>query len=89
MENHDEKNENQVEKKNIIEGFYNTMSDSRSIIYSIFHTIIALFALYISWRCNNGFNLPSVLVACCCPYIYIVYALVTRGGCFGPVEESI
>ena len=41
--------------------------------YSIFHTIIALFAIFLSFKCNNGFNLPDFLLACCCPVLYILY----------------
>jgi amino acid permease len=46
-------------------------------IYSIFHTITAIFALYLSFRCNNGFNAGGFLFACCCPYIYIIYTFAT------------
>ena len=51
------------------------------MLYSIAHFIISLFAVYLSWRCNNGFNVLSFLVALFCPYLYILYALATRGGC--------
>lgn len=58
------------------------------MVYTIAHLIISLFAIYLSWRCNNGFNLLSFLVALFCPYLYIIYALATHGGCgaFGPVQ---
>jgi len=77
------KNNNENKKKTIIEEFYNTsISTMTSPIYSIFHLILGFFALYLSWKCNeNAFNLLSVLFACCCPYFYIAYVLVTRGGC--------
>ena len=45
-------------------------------MYSIFHTITAVFALYLSFKCNRGFNLPDFLLACCCPVLYILYRFV-------------
>jgi hypothetical protein len=51
------------------------------ILYSITHTIISFFAIYLSWRCNGGFSLGPFLFALFCPYLYIIYALATHGGC--------
>jgi hypothetical protein len=53
----------------------------RSIIYSIMHLIISLFAVYLSWKCNEGFSIVSFICALICPYLYILWALATRGGC--------
>jgi hypothetical protein len=50
-------------------------------LYMVTHLIISFFAIYLSWRCNNGFNLFSFVVALLCPYLYIIWALATRGGC--------
>ena len=50
-------------------------------VYSVFHSIMFLIAIYLSWRCNKGFNLGSFLVACLCPYIYVIYILSTQGTC--------
>jgi hypothetical protein len=56
--------------------------NSNTAIYSIFHTIMALVAVYLSFRCNdNNFNGASFIVALCCPYIYIIYVLATKGTC--------
>ena len=52
-----------------------------SSLYMVTHLIISFFAIYLSWRCNNGFNLLSFLVALLCPYLYIIWALATKGGC--------
>ena len=49
--------------------------------YVITHFIISFFAIYLSWKCNNGFNPLSFLAALCCPYLYIIFVLATRGGC--------
>ena len=50
-------------------------------IYSIFHSLMAIVAIYMSYRCNNGFHLGSFLIACTCPYIYVIYMVATRGTC--------
>jgi hypothetical protein len=50
-------------------------------LYTITHIIVSMFAIYLSWRCNNGFNLLQFVVALLCPYLYIIWALATRGGC--------
>lgn len=52
-----------------------------TLLYSMFHTVLALFAIYLSFKCNNGFNLGSFLVALICPYIYLIYILATKGLC--------
>ena len=45
---------------------------------SLIHTILAIFALYLSFICNKGFDLPSFMGAACCPYIYILYVFAIR-----------
>jgi hypothetical protein len=45
---------------------------------SLIHTILAIFALYLSFICNKGFDLPSFIGAACCPYIYILYVFAIR-----------
>lgn len=50
-------------------------------IYMITHIIISFFAIYLSWRCNGGFNVLHFFAALLCPYLYIIWALATRGGC--------
>jgi len=53
-----------------------------SSLYMIFHTIIALFALFLSWKCNQDkFNLGAFIIALLCPYLYIIWALAAHGGC--------
>ncbi len=56
-------------------------------IFSVFHTIMSLVAIYLSFRCNKGFEIGPFLVALCCPYIYIIYILATRGTC-GIIESE-
>jgi hypothetical protein len=50
-------------------------------IYSVFHVIMSLVAIYLSFRCNNGFSAGPFLVSLFFPYVYIVYILATRGTC--------
>ncbi len=51
-------------------------------IYMIFHTIMAMIAIYLSYRCNNKkFNLTSFIMALIFPYPYILYTLSTQGTC--------
>jgi len=59
---------------------YQTSGTGR-YIYSVFHLIMSLIAIYLSFKCNDGFNFGSFLVAFCCPYIYIIYVLATKGTC--------
>ena len=42
-------------------------------LYSVFHSIIGIFAIYLSFKCNQGINLLDLLFALCCPVLYIVY----------------
>lgn len=56
------------------------------MLYSITHMIIAFFALYLSWKCNqsNGvlsFNPLQFMFALFCPHFYIIWAIAMKGGC--------
>ncbi len=50
-------------------------------IYSVFHSIMALVAIYLAFRCNKGFSFGPFLIACTCPYIYVTYVVATQGTC--------
>ena len=52
----------------------------------MYHTIpglvlllLSIFALYLSFKCNKGFDLIGFLGAVLFPYIYIPYKLATCG----------
>ena len=47
-------------------------------LYGLVHTLAFLFAVYLSFKCEKSFNFGSLLAACCCPYIYIVFIMATR-----------
>jgi hypothetical protein len=48
-------------------------AEFRHTVISLIHTLAAFYAIYLSFRCNNGFHLGSFVVAIFCPYIYIIY----------------
>jgi len=57
--------------------------------YSVFHTVIALFAIYLSFKCNNGFAIGDFLIACCCPVLYIIYRAATSNFCEVPSVTNV
>jgi len=79
------------EQKANMEETYQTTKSNKSIeyievgngryIYSVFHTMMTLVAIYLSFRCNKGFEIGPFLVAILCPYLYIIYILATKGTC--------
>lgn len=50
-----------------------------SKIYSVLHTLLALFAIYLSFKCNDGFNFLGFIGALIVPHIYIVYQIAMNG----------
>ena len=44
-------------------------------MYGIFHMIISIFAIYLSFKCNGAFVLFDFLAALFCPFFYIIYRL--------------
>lgn len=59
-----------------------------STILSVFHTIMVVFAIYLSFRCNNGFHFGAFLASCCCPQLYIMYAAAFNGLCIVTGESN-
>ena len=79
-DNEDENNENENEIN--VKMVVNNKCVTDQTLYSIFHTLIAFVAVYLSFRCNNNkFNSASFIFALLCPYIYIIYVLATQGTC--------
>ena len=50
-------------------------------IYMVFHIIMTCVAVYLSNKCNKGYDMVSFLIAVFFPYIYIIYILASRGVC--------
>ena len=51
------------------------------IMFQVVHLVLGLVALFMSFKCNNGFSFGHFLAACCCPYLYLPYILATKGTC--------
>lgn len=51
---------------------------SIGVLGSVFYIIMIIFAIYLSWKCNGGFDFASVLVAIFFPWIYIIYYIFAR-----------
>ena len=54
---------------------------SISELYSVFHAFMSIIAIYLSYRCNRRFDIASFISAFCCPYLYIIYSVATKGSC--------
>ena len=55
-------------------------SDSKGIVKTYMpyvHSGLSLLALFLSFKRNDGFDFGAFIMACCCPYIYIMYYLAT------------
>ena len=48
-----------------------------STLIGFFWTMVSFFAIFLSFKCNRGFNLGSFLAACCCAPFYVAYKLGT------------
>ena len=56
--------------------------------YGIIHFLAFIFAVYLAFKCNPNISILSVLVAIFCPWIYIIYILVTRKGICSNVSPN-
>ena len=67
-------------KKSIIENFATSVQSSPTKkFFGVLHVALGIFALYVSIKCNNGFNAGSFVLACCCPQLYLIYIAATTG----------
>jgi hypothetical protein len=60
------------------------MSSDRGYMYSVFHTLMVFFALYLTFRCKRYGNTQlflEIVAAIVCPYFYIMWILVNHGTC--------
>jgi hypothetical protein len=59
-----------------------------STLYTVFHLVVSIFAIYLSFQCNKtGFNLLSFLAALFFPYVYILYIFVTKDDFCGVKDQ--
>jgi len=63
-------------------------SNPLKTIYTIFHSIIILFAIYLSFKCNNGFSFGGFFMAIFFPHIYIIYKYATNET-FCDIKKSV
>lgn len=55
----------------------------------ILYLILFFYAIYISYKCNNGFYAPDLLMACTFPTCYIFYKIGTDfNKCFPELIEN-
>jgi hypothetical protein len=66
-------------KKEKKEGFEDEATDGVALILILLFwaidMVLFIWAIYLSFRRNNGFDVGSFLAACCCSPCYVVYAL--------------
>jgi hypothetical protein len=55
-------------------------SNAKTIV-SFLWSMFTIFAIYLSFKCNNGFDFGGFLAACCCSPLYVAYKLAV-GNCF-------
>ena len=58
-----------------------------SMVINFFWCVVCLYAVYLSFKCNNGFDLGGILIACCCSPCYIAYQYGVQDSyqrCFPP-----
>lgn len=68
---------------------YNNIKNSGNVtkIISLFWTLVTFYAVYLSFKCNNGFSLLGFLGALILSPFYIAYKLGTHWDiCMGSVE---
>ena len=84
-----------VPNKNSYITYKEHKNTSYKTTYSIFHSIIALFAIYLFFKCNsnsnsnNGFSFGGFFMAIFFPYIYIIYKAAMNNLCFGNNKVNV
>jgi hypothetical protein len=66
-----------MEKKEQSQNLTPDENKSQNYILFIVWFIFVIFALYLSFKCNKGFDLLGFLGAFCCPVFYVPYKLTT------------
>jgi hypothetical protein len=63
--------------------FINQMTDNQPLtmsrLYYYLHCFLAVFAIFLSFKCPNGFDLANFLSALIAPHIYLIFIIATRG----------
>ena len=79
--NNNNNNNNNNSNNNIANNVYNNMKNSSNVakIISLFWTLVTFFAIYLSFKCNNGFDITGFLGALILSPFYIAYKLEHTG----------
>lgn len=48
-------------------------NDNTKTLYAVFHFMVSIFAIYLSFKCNNKLDILSLGAAIIFPYFYILY----------------
>ena len=73
---------NKDKKEEVKQKIENTPAPSKGkYVYSVFHTIMSIIAIFLSYRCNGCFQWIPFLTALCCPYVYIIYIIIFKSQC--------
>jgi hypothetical protein len=77
-------NSNKKDNKKTIEKFVKINEKNFLKIYAVIHLILAMFAVGVSIKCENGFELVPVTTAILCPHFFLIFTAATRGigSCF-------
>lgn len=57
----------------------NTCDNSGRNIYSIFHILMTIIAIYLAVRCTS-ISILNIIIALICPYVYIIYSIIIYNG---------
>lgn len=69
-------NDDTLHQIQIIEKFSDNDDAIITSVLGVIHFIGVIIAIALSFRCNRGFKLLPFIIAICCPWLYIIYALV-------------
>ena len=48
--------------------------------YGPVHIVLAIFAIYVAYKCSgNTFAPVPMLASLCCPIFYLIYVVITKG----------
>lgn len=70
-------------KEDVTQKIMNTPdSESKTkYVYSVFHTVMSIIAIFLSYRCNGCFQWIPFLMALFFPYLYIIYIIIFKNQC--------
>ena len=58
-----------------LESFVDIKNNAMKMAISLVSWVLFIYAIYLSYKCNKGFNFSSFLVACCCSPFYVLYRI--------------